>query len=71
MIPVRHMLLGSMLTVLVVPSVGCDSNPGGPSAPSVEVSKAANTNAPPPTAGVMPAKRGRISAKAASAPGVD
>jgi hypothetical protein len=71
MIPVRHLLLGSMLAVLVVPSVGCDSNPGGPSAPSIEESKAANANAPPATAGVMPAKRGRLTAKPASSPPVD
>jgi hypothetical protein len=71
MIPVRHLLLGSMLAILVVPTVGCDSNPGGPSAPSVEVSKAANANAPPATPGVMPAKRGRQSARAATPPGVD
>jgi hypothetical protein len=71
MISVRHLLLGSMLAVFVVPTIGCDSNPGGPSAPSIEVSKAANANAPPAAPGIMPAKRGQRSAKSASTPGVD
>jgi hypothetical protein len=71
MSPVRHLLLGSTLAALVVPSAGCDNNPGGPAAPSVEVAREANANAPPVKAGIMPAKRGRVTEKPISAPGVD